>query len=59
MSTLKKLHTLGLKSSEYEVKIVDDSSFDYSDDELWQELKKDSSKSYRALKKREFDLRHN
>jgi hypothetical protein len=31
---------------------------DYSHDELWCELKKKSTKAYKDLKKREFDLRH-
>jgi len=32
---------------------------DYSHDELWNELKKKSNKAYKALKDREYDLRHN
>jgi hypothetical protein len=32
---------------------------DYSYDELWNSLKKESIKSYKKLKDREYDLRHN
>ena len=32
---------------------------DYSHDELWNSLKKQSVKAYKALKDREYDLRHN
>lgn len=32
--------------------------FDYSGDELWQKLSKASREAYKALKEREFKLRH-
>lgn len=32
--------------------------FDYSKDELWNDLAKKSKEAYRALKEREFKLRH-
>jgi hypothetical protein len=57
MSVLKRLHSLGLTSSDYEVKIVDEPQ-DYSSDETWCILKTESRKAYKALKKREFELRH-
>lgn len=41
-----------------EIKSIDVDNFDYSDDVLWQKLKKESLSAYRALKKREFKLRH-
>ena len=36
---------------------VDVPSEEYVKDEKWQQLKKDSTKAYKALKDREFDLR--
>ena len=33
--------------------------YDYSDDELWQELSKKSYKAYKDLKKREYEIRFN
>ena len=33
--------------------------FDYTSDELWQELKKKSYKAYKELKKREYEIRFN
>ena len=41
-----------------ELMAVDVSGFDYSFDELHQELKKKSNKAYKDLKKREYELRH-
>ena len=38
---------------------VIEEKYDYSKDETWKELKKKSSKAYRELKKREFDIRKN
>ena len=41
---------------------VEPDDFDYSDDEIHQELKAAAKKSYKdfkALKKREYELRHN
>lgn len=42
-----------------EIKIIDVDGFDYSQDEQWQSLKKESTKAYKKLKNREFELRHN
>ncbi len=42
-----------------EIKTIDVDDFDYSQDELWQLLKKESTKAYKKLKDREFKLRHN
>jgi len=42
-----------------EVKTVEVEDVDYSHDELWKELKDKSVKAYKALKNREYDLRHN
>lgn len=55
MDDLKKIHKQGIK---YELDTVDVPDFDYSKDKAWQELKSDSSKAYRKLKEREFELRH-
>lgn len=41
------------------VKDVDVDDYDYSDDETWQLLKKESRKAYTKLKEREFNLRNN
>jgi hypothetical protein len=38
---------------------VEVSNIDYSKDELWQSLKKESVKAYKKLKDREYDLRMN
>lgn len=58
MSTLKELHNKGLRSSDYEVKYVDETVIDYSTDDKWRDLKRASSKAYSELKGREFELRH-
>lgn len=42
-----------------EILVIDTDEFDYSDDELLKELKKVSNKAYKAVKKREYELRHN
>lgn len=42
-----------------EVSDVEPESFDYSYDEIHRELKSISTKAYKALKKREYELRHN
>ncbi len=47
-----------LQPSDYEVKNVDVDDFDYTNDDVWQKLKKESVKAYKALKKREFELRN-
>jgi len=41
------------------IKGVDVENYDYSDDEVWKSLKKESTKSYKKLKEREFNLRNN
>jgi len=41
-----------------QLKSVDVDGMDYSDDEIWQQLKKESIKAYKKLKEREYDLRH-
>ncbi len=51
---LKKLNKQGIR---YDLKLVEEDSFDYSKDDVWQRLKSESSKAYKKLKKREFDLR--
>jgi uncharacterized protein YoxC len=38
---------------------VEVANIDYSKDELWQSLKKESVKAYKKLKDREYDLRMN
>ena len=38
---------------------VEVTNIDYSKDELWQRLKKESVKAYKKLKDREYDLRMN
>lgn len=43
--------------SQMRVEVVE-VDFDYSQDELWQTLKKKSTEAYKALKEREFKLRH-
>jgi hypothetical protein len=40
------------------IRSVDEVGFDYSHDDVWQQLKQQSDKAYKALKNREFDLRH-
>lgn len=56
IADLAKLKQQGMQ---YTLKIVEETDFDYSNDEKWQKLKKASIKAYIELKKREFDLRHN
>jgi hypothetical protein len=56
---LQDLHNEGLLKSDYEVKTVDVTNFDYTGDTIWLKLKSESTKAYKALKKREFELRHN
>ena len=41
------------------VRSVKVENVDYSDDPIWQDLKKKSDKAYKELKNREYDLRHN
>ncbi len=58
MENLKRLHSLGFSSSDYEIKYVDQDA-DYTKDEKWQKLKAASSKAYAKLKEREYHLRFN
>jgi len=41
----------------YEIIAIDEPR-DYSKDEIWQALSKQSRKAYKELKNREYDLRH-
>lgn len=41
------------------VNAVDVEGFDYSEDEIWKDLKKQSDKAYKQLKAREYEIRHN
>lgn len=56
IADLAKLKQQGVQ---YTLKIVEETDFDYSNDEKWNKLKKASIKAYMELKNREFDLRHN
>ena len=42
-----------------DIKAIDVPEFDYSDDEQWLALRKKSTKAYKDLKKREFEIRNN
>jgi len=42
-----------------EIRYAEVDGIDYSKDELWQSLKKESNKAYLNLKNREYDIRHN
>lgn len=42
-----------------EIIAIDVEGYDYSFDELHQELKKKSNKAFKDVKKREYELRHN
>ena len=42
----------------HSLKYVEVTGVDYSGDEKWTALKSASTKAYKALKKREFELRH-
>lgn len=42
-----------------ELSDVEPDDFDYSEDEIHRELKSASTKAFKALKKREYELRHN
>ena len=50
--TTEQRHGLDLHKVEVE-------GVDYSSDELWCKLKSESVRAYKALKDREYDLRHN
>ena len=55
VESLKTIMDLGIR---YNLKTVDVPDFDYTQDDIWQRLKSESSKAYRELKKREFELRN-
>ena len=42
-----------------EVELVKVKNFNYSGDDLWCKLSKESRKAYKKLKDREYELRHN
>ena len=42
-----------------EVQNIEPDDFDYSNDSIWLELKKESSRAYKKLKDRQYKLRHN
>lgn len=42
-----------------EIQDVEPDDFDYSEDEIWLQLRKESMKAYKKLKEREFNIRHN
>ena len=42
-----------------EIQEVTEDGYDYSDDEIWTELKKASTKAYLKRKEREYNIRHN
>ncbi len=42
-----------------DIKAIEPEDYDYSEDEIWQALKSKSTKAYKALKKREFEIRTN
>ena len=42
-----------------EVRYINVEGIDYSNDEMWRSLKKESDKAFGKLKDREYDLRHN
>jgi len=46
-----------MKSGKPEIIAIDEPR-DYSKDEIWQALSKQSRKAYKDLKNREYDLRH-
>tara|TARA_R110000772_G_scaffold208280_1_gene318736 strand:+ start:527 stop:715 length:189 start_codon:yes stop_codon:yes gene_type:complete len=41
-----------------DIQNIEPDTFDYSSDEIWVELKKESTKAYKKLKEREFIIRH-
>ena len=42
-----------------DIQNIEPDDFDYSEDEIHRELKSASTKAFKALKKREYELRHN
>jgi len=42
-----------------EIQEVTEDGYDYSDDDTWLELKKASTKAFKKLKEREYNIRHN
>ncbi len=41
-----------------DIQNIEPDTFDYSGDDIWLELKKESTKAYKNLKKREYLIRH-
>jgi len=41
-----------------DIQNIEPETFDYSSDEIWLQLKKESTKAYKKLKEREFVIRH-
>ena len=48
-----------LMRDKFEIVAIDVDDYDYSFDELHTELKKNSTKAFEAVKKREYELRNN
>ncbi len=55
----KLFNNESIKSGEYELHNVDILDYDYSYNEQWQELKRESTKAYKKLKELEFKIRNN
>lgn len=47
-----------LQMSDVDIQQIEPNDFDYSDDTKWQELKKASTRAFKKLKEREFNLRN-
>ena len=47
-----------LSTDDFEVIAVEDTSFDYSTNEVWKALKQKSDKAFKELKKLEFQIRN-
>jgi len=41
-----------------DIQNIEPNEFDYSSDEIWLELKKESTRAYKKLKEREYLIRH-
>jgi hypothetical protein len=41
-----------------DIQNIEPDEFNYSSDEIWLQLKKESTKAYKKLKEREFVIRH-
>jgi hypothetical protein len=58
MSTEDYFNLSAEQRASIDIKTIDVPEFDYSGDEIWQGLKKKSTKAYKDLKKREFEIRN-